>query len=102
MTKKIAKNRTPGARRSIGPEMEHAPLADGAVALPCSEAAHAGQEPALAMHMGLPGTRLDMVLGGPHPLLVALVRHLARVAARADHAGMSAITNSDDTTEENL
>ncbi|EYD74357.1 hypothetical protein Rumeso_04042 [Rubellimicrobium mesophilum DSM 19309] len=82
--------------------MEEALAPAGSMDPPTSEAAHAGQEPALALHMGLPGTRLDMVLGGPHPLLVALVRHLARVAARADHAGMSAITNNDDTTEENL
>lgn len=40
---------------------------------------------ALALHMGVPGTRLDMVLAGPHPLLVDLVRRLAHAAAQADH-----------------
>jgi hypothetical protein len=40
----------------------------------------------LALYMGLPSARLDIVLGRPHPLLVALVRHLARATARADYA----------------
>lgn len=40
----------------------------------------------LAVHMELPGTRLDMVLGGPHPLLLDIVRSLARRAAQAHYA----------------
>ena len=86
MSKKLAKNKALGARWSLGPEMEDVSLPDSAVGRPASEADHAELEPALALHMGLPGTQLDMMLGGPHPLLVELVRHLARAAARADHA----------------
>ena len=40
----------------------------------------------IALHMELPGTRLDMVLGGPHPHLVDIVRSLARRAAQAHYA----------------
>ena len=40
----------------------------------------------LALHMELPGTRLDMVLGSPHPLLLDIVRSLARRAAQAHYA----------------
>lgn len=40
---------------------------------------------AMALSMSLPGARLDMVLGGPQPLLMELVRALAHEAARADH-----------------
>lgn len=60
------------------------------------------QEPALALHMGPPGTRLDMVLGGPPPMLLELVRHLARTAARADHPGTQPTSGSEDTTWESL
>ena len=102
MKNKLAKNRTPGAGRTTGPEMKDAALPVDGMHLPCSEAAHAGREPALALHMSLPGTRLDAVLGSPHPLLVELVRHLARTAARADHAGTQPTLNSDDTIQENL
>lgn len=86
MTKKLAKNRTPGAGRSTGPELENAALPVDGADLPATRAADAGREPALALSMGLPGTRLDMTLGGPHPLLVQLVRAMARAAAQADHA----------------
>ncbi len=41
---------------------------------------------AVALTMALPGTRLDMILGGPHPVLLDLVRALARETARADQA----------------
>lgn len=105
MTTKLAKNRTPGVGRSIGPKMEEVPLPDGAVDPPAPNAAHAGLEPALALHMGLPGTRLDMMLGGPHPLLVELVRHLARAAAWADHAAGiagSTVISINDTHQEDL
>ena len=47
----------------------------------------------LALHMDLPGTRLDMVLGGPHPLLVDIVRSLARRAAQAHHASRTTATS---------
>jgi len=102
MKKKLAKNRAPGAGRTTGPELEDAALPADSMDLPASKAAHAGREPALALHMGLPGTRLDIVLGGPHPLLVELVRHLARTAARADHAGTPPISNDDHMTQEDL
>ena len=55
---------------------------------------------ALALHMELPGTRLDMVLGRPHPLLAELVRHLARAAARADRAA-DVITSESDLVADN-
>ena len=92
MSKKLTKNKAPGARRSLGGMMEDVPLPDGSMDPPTSEADHAGREPALALHMGLPGTRLDMVLGGPHALLVQLVRAMARAAAQADHAAELAHT----------
>ena len=60
------------------------------------------EQSTLALSMGLPGTRLDMALGGPHPLLVELVRHLARTAARADHAGTQPTLINADTIQENL
>lgn len=97
-----AKNKAAGARRTTGAELEDALLPEDGKDLPAPEAAHAGRAPALALHMSLPGTQLDMVLGGPHPLLVELVRHLARTAARDDHAGTQAISNSDDTAQEDL
>ncbi|EYD72124.1 hypothetical protein Rumeso_04851 [Rubellimicrobium mesophilum DSM 19309] len=68
--------------------MEDDRLPEGGVNRPLSIAAHADRQPALALHMGLPGTRLDIVLGGPHPLLVEVVRAMARVAAQADHAAV--------------
>ena len=102
MKTKLAQTRTPGAGRSTGPEMEDAALSVDGVDLPASDATHASREPALALHMGLPSTRLDAVLGGPHPLLVELVRHLARTAARADHACTPPTLINVDMTQENL
>jgi len=86
MTKRSMKTRCPSAHRPVGPEVDDAPepQAGREQSNPCP--APGARESALALHMGLPGTRLDMTLGGPHPLLVDLVRHLARGAARADHA----------------
>lgn len=92
MTTKLAKNTTPEARRFIGPKMEEALAPGGSMDPPTSEADQAGRGPALALHMGLPGTRLDLVLGGPHPLLVHLVRAMARAAAQADHTAELAQT----------
>ncbi len=58
--------------------------------------ASAGQRDrkAVALSMALPGARLEMALGGSHPLLVELVRHLARAAARDEHAMQSAAMNA--------
>ena len=86
MKNKSVRNRTPGAGRSTGPELEKAALPVNGMDLPATRAAPAAREPALALHMGLPGIRLDMTLGGPHPLLVQFVRAMARAAAQADHA----------------
>ena len=102
MKNKLAKTRAPGAGRSTGPEMENAALPVDGMNLPASGVPHAGREPALALHMSLPGTQLDILLGGPHPLLVELVRHLARTATRADHAGTQPTSTNVDMTQENL
>lgn len=56
------------------------------------DAAQAGSA-TLALSMGQPGTRLDMVLGGPHPLLLDIVRGLARRAAQDHHAGTAGATS---------
>lgn len=101
MKNKSAKTRAHGAGRTTGLELENAVLPVDGMDLPASGAAPASRDPAFALHMGLPGTQLDMLLGGPPPLLVELVRHLARTAARADHAGTHPTSTNDDTTQEN-
>ncbi len=50
--------------------------------------------PLKALSMALPGTRLDMVVGGPHPRLIELVRHLARAAAQDEQATWAATLNA--------
>ncbi len=58
--------------------------------------ASAGQRDrkAVALTMALPGTRLDMVVGGPHPQLLELVRHPARAAAQDEQATWAATLNA--------
>lgn len=102
MAKKLARNETTGAGRPAELAVDRTSAPEAGTSLLASVPLGEGQEQALALQMGLPGTRLDMVLGGPHPMLVDLVRHLARTAARADHAGTQPTSGSDDTLEESL
>ena len=82
MTQATSKGRT-----ASPPDLtEQPPASEPTAGHPLGAGEDTAELATLALHMELPSPRLDMLLGSPHPILVDIVRSLARKAAQAHYA----------------
>ena len=86
----MAKAKITAGGEPLSRRTKHTSGTKPAEAYPQNDPATEIERPALALTMHMPGTRLDMALAASHPLLLEIVRSLARTAAQAHHAATAA------------